>query len=360
MKRLSILLLKMTVVSLVAPWLANALMTGGASSPEEMKQIEARVPAVQTTCNLQEQLSSVTRETAQNIGRNLLFNETSCKVKELASWDSTEDFPSIGIPHVIWFPSGVEKKYDESFPRFWKYLRERNNGAMKMPSFLDRDDITSGSVPSIWQSKQQFDSDPRVKELNRFLANPTVLGWESDFAIHRGFDAAYKVMATNSLDPKPKMSTKVMCQHFKKLLSSPGGVMALVDYTNFKGEGIYPAEIKGPSKVRWGLKQVIETMDDPNLNLSGEQISKVQSVLDPKQRDLDLERQKFASAAKQTLSHRLENDPSVTKKVADEDRSGWGNRIDRTYMRDGIQPQQCPIMSGSPTAGSQSFTGGIR
>ena len=328
------------------PSVSLALLNGGAGNRQEMQQIEQKVGEVKKLCPLDDLRKSLSPQDAQKIGRNLLYNETSCKPGDLAEWDKNEAFPSIGVPHVIWFPSGVEKNYDESFPRFWKYLQERNRGSIPIPTSLNRSDIASGSVPALWDSKKKFDEDPQVRDLNRYLTHPTVLGWQTDFSIQRGFDAAYKVLATNTLDAKPKMSTEVMCRHFRKLFSSPGGVMSVVDYANFKGEGIYPSETKGSAKVRWGLKQVIESMDDQELEITTAQRNKILAIQDAKEKDLYGERQKFASATKLALKRRVAADDTISPRLGEQWLKGWGNRIDRTYVGEGISPSQCPLMPG--------------
>ena len=48
-------------------------------------------------------------------------------------------------------------------------------------------------------------------------------------------------------------------QRFHSLLKTPGGVYALLDYVNFKGEGIKPTERYAGQG--WGLLQVLEECD---------------------------------------------------------------------------------------------------
>ena len=56
---------------------------------------------------------------------------------------------------------------------------------------------------------------------------------------------------------EPKVSRNIEFQ-FRRLISTPGGIYALVDYVNFKGEGILDGEsYKGH---RWGLLQVLKSM----------------------------------------------------------------------------------------------------
>ena len=78
------------------------------------------------------------------VARNLLYNETDCKAKWMVEWDKGEAFPSLGLPHVIWFPAGATKNFDESFPVMWQFLRakykaSKENGALKIPAWLEKD-----------------------------------------------------------------------------------------------------------------------------------------------------------------------------------------------------------------------------
>lgn len=42
----------------------------------------------------------------REVAATLLFNETSCNEKYIMHWNPKEDFPSLGLPHAIWFPRG--------------------------------------------------------------------------------------------------------------------------------------------------------------------------------------------------------------------------------------------------------------
>ena len=96
-------------------------------------------------------------------------------------------------------------------------------------------------------------------------------------------------------------------RNFNALLNHPVGLYALIDYINFKGEGINPNErYQGQG---WGLLQVIENMDD--------QTAKIDLMLS------------FRNSAKEILTNRVNNAP----KERNEQRwlPGWKNRID-TYL----------------------------
>jgi len=91
---------------------------------------------------------------------------------------------------------------------------------------------------------------------------------------------------------------------FYRLTNTAGGIYALVDYVNFKGEGVL--ENESYNEVRWGLLQVLE-------NMCG--------------RDRDISAlNEFVLNAKKLLKQRVLNAPAGVN----ESRwlSGWGRRLD--------------------------------
>ncbi len=49
-------------------------------------------------------------------GKRLWHNECAGTVEGLTSWNTGEDFASLGIGHFIWYPAGRRGPFDESFP----------------------------------------------------------------------------------------------------------------------------------------------------------------------------------------------------------------------------------------------------
>lgn len=327
----------------ILPCLSFAMVSGGAQDAAELKRIEKLSLDMKNYCPL---TMDVNKNVRQMVARNLLYNETACKAKWVVEWAKDEDFPSLGLAHAIWFPAGIDKGFDESFPETWQFLRQKykaskENGALKIPAWLDKDDIG----PAPWKNAEEFkakqETDPNLMQLSQFLQSPTVLEWQAEFAIQRGVKSGYKILAASALEKgSPKPDAK-LCKHLRKLFSSDEGILTIVDYTNFKGEGIDPSEMRGDDNTRWGLKQVIEDMDrypaDPNDSS-----------------DLQ-ERKKFAASAKQTLGYlsRAFADPKARDVRLNWLAKGWSSRIDSTYVKGGIDPAQCPMIPSngpSPSA----------
>ncbi len=193
-------------------------------------------------CPAELQLSSAQ---AQKIGRKLWQNECAGTVEGLTSWNKGEDFPSLGIGHFIWYPSGAKRTFEESFPGMIDYLRRR--GA-RPPAWLN--DVTACPWPTRARFLAEKDG-PRLRELRRFLSE--TVGLQAEFAASRARQALPKVLAA-----APRGQRAALQQKYDAVATTPQGVYALVDYVNFKGEGINPGErYQGHG---WGLLQVLQEM----------------------------------------------------------------------------------------------------
>lgn len=167
-------------------------------------------------------------------------------------WNAGEDFPSFGIGHFIWFPRNVDAPFTESFPDLLLYLSARR----KLPSWLD----PKHAAP--WPNRADFQADydsERMNELRKFLVE--TLAEQTYFIIAR-LEAAAPTLIERASDERQRTHIQ---RQFARMAATPAGTFALIDYVNFKGEGISPKErYKGQG---WGLFQVLNAMpgdsDDP-------------------------------------------------------------------------------------------------
>ena len=60
------------------------------------------------------------------IGKKIWQNECGGTVAGLTSWNTGENFASLGIGHFIWYPKGVRGPFDESFPELVAFAASRN------------------------------------------------------------------------------------------------------------------------------------------------------------------------------------------------------------------------------------------
>jgi hypothetical protein len=134
-----------------------------------------------------------------------------------------------------------------------------------------------------------------MKELRQFLFETKNL--QALFIAARLEKALPRIIEKLSPAEKEKVSIA-----FTQLASDSRGLYALIDYTNFKGEGISPEETyKGQG---WGLLQVLQAM--------------------PKNTVAD-----FVEQAKKILAQRVKNSPP--ERQEEKWLKGWMNRLD-TYL----------------------------
>ncbi len=325
-------MMKILLFHLLSPTLVLAFTNGGADNINEFARIQKSAPQMKRICDMDAYIKNIRTDQVEKIARNLLYNETSCQGGYLTEWDkiSQEEFPSIGLPHTVWFPGKSKQIVDESFPRFWAFIKAKYRGTMRIPD-LGPVGTEGLDVRAPWNSIKEFKSDPRVAELNRFLQDPNVLKLQAEFAVRRGMESIYSILATNAMDPNKKMSQEDLCQNFKDLISSDQGLLAMVDYANWKGEGIHWHEMTDNRRVRWGLKQALEKMGKPSSAAVVE---------------------RFAAATSAALKERSSDDPIILNKLA-----ALNSRIDRTYRKGGVSPAQCPIWPSGvrPTTASQGM-----
>src|SRR5215469_7496221 len=212
---------------------------------------------------------------ADKIGRRLWQNECGGTVSGLTSWNSGENFASLGIGHFIWYPVGQSGPFEESFPAWL---------------------TDSHGCP--WPNRSTFLADlhsARLQELRTILANTVPL--QARFAANRLEAALPKMLASAPADEQAKVK-----ENFYRVAGTPSGMYPLVDYVNFKGEGTSPTErYRGQG---WGLLQVLEAMNEgPAL-------------------------EQFRTAAAQVLTRRVHNAPPERH----EERwlPGWLSRV-RSY-----------------------------
>jgi len=220
-------------------------------------------------------------------------NESGRDVDKILWWNRGEDFASLGIGHFIWYPPGVEGPFQESFPALLAFM---SFAGATMPAWL-RDDP---DCP--WLTREQFldqRNGPKATELRRLLIDTVAL--QGAFMVAR-LEAALDAMLATA----PASTAALIESRFCALASIPAGRYALVDYVNFKGEGIKPEERYAGQG--WGLKQVLEEMHGTS----------------PANVD-------FAQAAARVLERRVDNAPPGRR----EQRwlPGWQRRVE-SYGRD--------------------------
>jgi hypothetical protein len=230
------------------------------------------------------QAITISHSDALKVGKRVWQNECNGTISGLTSWNQGEDFASLGIGHFIWYPKGRRGPFEESFPELVKFVS--NRGA-KLPTLL----LNVGrGQPCPWNSRAEFlqaQSSAEMNQLRRFLADTIDL--QAEFLVARLEAALPKMLA----EATPVDRTNVQ-QQFERLTKTPQGCYALIDYVNFKGEGVLHTErYQGHG---WGLLQVLEAMHGTSDSGAPDE---------------------FAHAAKEVLTRRVQNAP------ADRHESRW-------------------------------------
>src|SRR5437016_1142774 len=85
----------------------------------------------------------------RRIGNRIWQNECGGTITGLTSWNTGENFASLGIGHFIWYPKGERGPFEESFPKLVSFVSAR--GA-KLPQFL----LSGRDSFCPWNSRAEF------------------------------------------------------------------------------------------------------------------------------------------------------------------------------------------------------------
>ncbi len=234
---------------------------------------------------------------ATRIGRRIWQNECDGTIAGLTSWNEGENFASLGIGHFIWYPKGVRGPFDESFPKVVDFISAR--GA-KLPQLL----LAGHPSYCPWNTRADFllaSQSAEMKQLRHFLADTVDL--QARFMVQRLQDALPKMLREAPVSGRARIQ-----RNFEKVAATAQGLYALVDYVNFKGEGVLASErYRGEG---WGLLQVLEGMPEASNNSATKD---------------------FAQSAKVVLNRRVQNSPPERNEARW--LPGWLNRVN-TYTSD--------------------------
>lgn len=231
---------------------------------------------------------------AEAVGRKIWTNESGATIDGLTHWNKGENFASLGIGHFIWYKAGEAGPFTESFPGLLDALAASGR---TLPGWLQ------GRPACPWPNRDAFFADfrgPRLTELRELLAGS--IGVQARYAADRLESALPKILAAAPAAERPALQAR-----FDRVAAAANGVYALMDYVNFKGEGVNPSERYNGQG--WGLLQVLEGMADAPAGQPSVEA--------------------FAASADAALTRRVANsDPA-----RDEARwlPGWRKRL-RTYL----------------------------
>jgi hypothetical protein len=244
----------------------------------------------------QEELPALTAEQTDWIGERIFANECNLKTACLTSWNAGEDFPSLGIGHFIWYRSGQQDVFVESFPALLDFYEAQGVAIPEWIAGLPGRD-------SPWPDRVTFLTDldsPRMQILRDFLDDTRAI--QVQFIIERMYASLPSLLQHTE-------QKEAVAALFLEIARSepPMGMYALIDYVNFKGEGTSPAERYADQG--WGLLQVLEQLLQTR-------------------NDTPLMAQ-FSRSAKVILARRIMNSPGDRGEARW--REGWNARVE-TYI----------------------------
>jgi len=263
-------------------------------------RLEAKAPGAASGSQAIPQLT-ISREAAARVGRQVWINESEGREDGVTMWNAGEDFPSLGIGHFIWFKRGGHPVFEESFPKVVAFMRDRG---LRPPKWLD----TVPIPPCPWKSKAEFEREfrtARMNELRAYLLASVPL--QTEYLLARTQAAIPKMLDTlgDARDRDHLVSQLV------RIAQSSRDLYPLIDYVNFKGEGISEKEaaFDAPSgqKQGWGLKHALLEMRGATRGAPA--------------------LAEFSRATKAVLDRRIRNHPASSRW-----REGWHKRCD-TYAR---------------------------
>lgn len=235
------------------------------------------------------------------VGQKIFQNECAGQFQCLIHWNESEAFPSLGIGHFIWYPKGVNERFIESFPALIEYMTQRQ---LNVPGWLRELEPLDAPWPDR-ESFMEIADSPQMAELREFLAGTQ--GIQAEFIFRRARSSLAMIVESVPTDRKSQLQADL-----EALSATPGGIYALMDYVNFKGEGL--SDTERYNGMGWGLRQVLLAME-PNSEV------------------LTLER--FREAAAKVLTRRADNadDPIERTRWL----KGWLKRLE-TYKEPDSDP----------------------
>lgn len=243
---------------------------------------------------------SVPDDELARIGRLIYMNEAGGKPDNLTAWNDGEEFASLGIGHFLWYPKGKQYAFRETFPALIDYMKSEG---VPIPPWLN--ELEPFDLP--WDTRGEFYRDfnsPKMTSLRELLLDTMPV--QTAFIAER-----LRQSLPTMLDAAPPALRGNIRKQFYRVADSEMGMYVLIDYVNFKGEGVL--ETERYNGQGWGLLQVLANMKS---TATGRETLR-----------------EFASSAEAVLVRRVKNSPPERN----EKRwlPGWKNRL-KTYTDDDL------------------------
>lgn len=239
---------------------------------------------------------ALTNNELNKIAQRIYANECNSNPDKLVWWNRGEAFPSLGIGHFIWYPKGIDAPFQQSFPALVKFMQSRQ---VELPALL-----RAKPLHAPWPTREAFlqpQNSEQISQLKLFLLH--TMDIQAEFIYQRAQQSFDKIIAAAAPAERSELNSRI-----QQLIAQPGGAYALIDYVNFKGEGLLESErYRGQG---WGLYQVLQEM-----NIDSEQPLA-----------------EFQRAAKMVLRRRAHNAERPIEK--NNWLPGWEKRLDSYFVKD--------------------------
>ncbi|PWQ94274.1 hypothetical protein [Leucothrix arctica] len=192
-------------------------------------------------------ISGLTDSEIRSIGDKIFKNESGGNIANLVHWNNGENFASMGIGHFTWYPAGRRARFGNTFPGLLDHLKA--NG-VQLPVWVQQ--ARYSGAP--WRTKNELGSakhSRQVKELQNLLYQTRYI--QATYIFDRAKRAMPRVVKAT-----PTHLKGLVGQNLNAVANTRGGWYALIDYVNFKGEGL--SRNGGYKGQNWGLLQVLENM----------------------------------------------------------------------------------------------------
>ncbi len=177
----------------------------------------------------------IDQKTADWIVNRVWQNETGANRENYIFWNPEEAFPSLGIGHFIWYPNGVKLDFPDVFPQFVQYVQLKRASAV-VPE-------VQGSCP--WQSRAEFLNAKGGTVYSKIMAFlDQVVDLQKMYIVHAWQKGMSQVLTVSQ-------RVSFVRNQILRLSQTQLGLYAMVDYVNFKGDGLSHS---------WGIMQVLEEM----------------------------------------------------------------------------------------------------
>lgn len=225
----------------------------------QQQQLAARQQAQQYAMLLQQRpqqrapqsqntgISGLSQAEMRAIGDKIFLNESGGDIDKLVHWNDGENFASMGIGHFTWYPAGRRTRYGNTFPGLLDHLKA--NG-VNLPVWVQK--ARYQGAP--WRTKNELGrakTSAQIKEFQNLLYQTRDL--QASYIFERAKRAMPKLVKTAPPHLRP-----LVAQNLNAVANTRGGWYALIDYVNFKGEGLNRSG--GYKGQNWGLLQVLENM----------------------------------------------------------------------------------------------------